>query len=134
MPEVKGEDGAGKATTTKSIKGWSFITVGASWCDPCKKELPAWDGMAPDFASKITFIAVDVEDSADKGKAFHKELKLKNLTGLYAKDVGNLGSVMPSTYVVDGKGVIRYERCGFEKQGAAGEVKDMRAALQKLLP
>ena len=134
MPEVKGTDANGKSTSTKS-KGWVFVTVGASWCDPCKKELPAWDKLAPDFSGKIAWVAVDIDDKVADGKKFHDDLKLKNLSRLYTSQstIGNLGSVMPSSYVVDPKGVIRYERCGFEKQGADGEVKDMREQLGKLL-
>jgi thiol-disulfide isomerase/thioredoxin len=134
MPEVKGTDQNDKAATTKG-KGWVFVTVGASWCDPCKKELPAWDKLAPDFAGKITWVAVDIDEKVADGKKFHDELKLKNLQRLYTKEssIGNLGSVMPSSYVVDPKGVIRYERCGFEKQGVDGEISDMRAQLAKLL-
>ena len=40
---------------------------------------------------------------------------------------------MPSSYVADPKGVIRYERCGFEKDDADNETKQMRAAISKLL-
>jgi len=134
MPEVKGVDENDKSVSTKG-KGWVFVTVGASWCDPCKKELPAWDKLAPDFAGKITWVAVDIDEKVADGKKFHNDLKLKNFTRLYTKEstIGNLGSVMPSSYVVDAKGVIRYERCGFEKQGVDTEVKDMRAQLGKLL-
>ena len=37
-------DAAGKAFKLKALKGkWLLITVGADWCDACKKELPTWD-------------------------------------------------------------------------------------------
>lgn len=133
IPEVTGTDDAGKSVSTKA-KGWTFVTVGASWCDPCKKELPAWDGLVKDYLGKITPFAVDNSEKVDDGKAFHKEMKIKNMTSVYTKNVFDLGTVMPSTFIVDDKGIIRYERCGFEKGDVSGEVKKMKAALDKFRP
>jgi hypothetical protein len=39
---------------------------------------------------------------------------------------------MPTTFVADDKGVIRYVRAGFEKGDVAGETKKMREQLTKL--
>jgi peroxiredoxin len=135
LPQIKGTDQNDKATSVQAGPGWVFVTVGASWCDPCAKELPAWDKLAPDFP-KITWVAVDISEKTADGKAFHSKLGIKNMSRVYTREanIGNLGSVMPSSYVVDPKGVIRYERCGFEKEGVDDEVKTMRAQLTKLVP
>ena len=42
-------DAGGHAFRVKATKGWKMLTFGASWCKPCAKELPAWDGIAPDY-------------------------------------------------------------------------------------
>src|SRR4051794_20752583 len=56
-------DAAGKSFKLKTLKGkWVLITVGAAWCKPCAKELPAWDKLAGILKGKITFIAVSVDD------------------------------------------------------------------------
>jgi len=39
-------DAGGKPFRVKATKGWKMLTFGASWCKPCAKELPAWDGIA----------------------------------------------------------------------------------------
>lgn len=133
-------DGAGKSFKLKSFKGkWVLVTVGAEWCKPCAKELPAWDKIAPDYKDKITFIAINIDDSIDDGKKFNKKLKLVNLTLVYmpadkSAVVAKYGSDnMPTTYVADPQGVIRYVKAGFEKGDVSGETKKLRAQLAKLL-
>ena len=134
LPNIKNAvDETGKTVTFKT-GGWVFVTVGASWCKPCAKELPTWDKLAPEFA-KVKFFAVDISEKPSDGKAFHAKLGIKNLNKVYTAEsnIANLGSVMPSSYVVDLKGVIRFERCGFEEHDADSETKQMRAAITKLV-
>lgn len=133
-------DAAGKPFKLKAFKGkWVLVTVGAEWCKPCAKELPAWDKLQPDYKGKITFVAINIDDSIADGKRFFKKLKIANLTTVFmpadkSAVVAKYGSDnMPTTYVADPKGVIRYVRAGFEKGDIAGETKRMREQLQKLL-
>jgi thiol-disulfide isomerase/thioredoxin len=130
----------GKAFRLKALKGkWAMVTFGASWCKPCAKELPAWDKIAPEWKGKVAFIAVDLDTDPDTGKKFHdKELKLKNLTRVYLSPdsavAAKYGSDhMPTTVLVDPKGIIRYIRGGFEKGDVDGEVKKMKEQLTKLV-
>src|SRR3954465_6956878 len=77
-------DAKGKAFKLKAYKGkWLVVTVGASWCKPCAKELPTWDKIAGERAGKVTFVAIDIDDDVADGKKFHDKLKLKNLTRVY---------------------------------------------------
>jgi thiol-disulfide isomerase/thioredoxin len=132
-------DANGKSFKLKSISGWRLVTVGASWCKPCAKELPTWDKLAPEFKGKVTFVAVNIDDELDDGKKFNKKLKLQNLTLVYlpadkSAVVAKYGSDnMPTTFVADPQGVIRYVRAGFEKGDVSGETKKMREQLTKLV-
>ena len=131
-------DANGHAFKVKSIKGWRVLTFGASWCKPCAKELPAWDKIAPDYTGKVTFVAVDLDKSADDGKAFHKKLKLSHMQRAYldpdSASAAKYGSDhMPTTVLADPAGVIRYIRGGFEKGDVDGEVKKMKEQLAKLV-
>jgi thiol-disulfide isomerase/thioredoxin len=77
-------DGAGKSFKLKSLKGkWVLVTVGAEWCNPCAKELPAWDNIAPEYKDKMTWVAINIDDDIEDGKKFNKKLKLANLTLVY---------------------------------------------------
>lgn len=133
-------DAKGKPFKLKSFKGkWVLVTVGAEWCKPCAKELPAWDKISPEYKDKITFVAINIDDSIDDGKKFFKKLKIANLTTVFmpadkSAVVAKYGSDnMPTTYVADPQGVIRYVRAGFEKGDVAGETKKMREQLTKLV-
>ena len=131
-------DASGKAFKVKPLKGWKMLTFGASWCKPCAKELPAWDKLAPAWKDKVTFVAVDLDSEVDAGKAFHKKLKLKNMTLVSmspdSPSAGKYGSDhMPTTVLADPEGVIRYIRGGFEKGDVDGEVKKMKETLTKLV-
>jgi thiol-disulfide isomerase/thioredoxin len=132
-------DAAGKSFKLKSLKGgWVLVTVGADWCKPCAKELPAWDKLAPEFKDKVKFVAINIADDINDGKKFNAKLKLKNLLLVYmpadkSAVVAKYGSDnMPTTFVADPQGVIRYVRAGFEKGDVSGETKKMRAQLTKL--
>jgi thiol-disulfide isomerase/thioredoxin len=133
-------DAAGHSFKLKAYKGkWVLVTVGAQWCKPCAKELPTWDKLAPEFKNKITFIAINIDDSPEDGKKFFKKLKIANLVQVFlpadkSAVVAKYGSDnMPTTFVADPQGVIRYVRAGFEKGDTSGEQKKMRAQLTKLL-
>ena len=133
-------DAAGKAFKLKSLKGkWVLVTVGAEWCKPCAKELPAWDKLQPEFKDKIAFVAINIDDSIDDGKKFFKKLKIANLLTVFmpadkSAVVAKYGSDnMPTTFVADPQGVVRYVRAGFVKGDVSGETKKMRAQLQKLV-
>ena len=120
-------DANGKQFRLKSLKGkWVLVTIGAEWCEACVKELPTWDKLAPDWASKVTFVAINVNDNSDDGKRFNKKLKLKNLTLVYMPQdksgvVDRYGADhMPSTFVADPNGVVKFVRDGFEKEDTDG--------------
>jgi thiol-disulfide isomerase/thioredoxin len=135
-------DASGKPVKLKAWKGkWLVVTVGADWCKPCAKELPTWDKLAgePELKGKVVFVAIDIDDEIDVGKKFHDKLKLKNMVRVYLPSdkssiAGNYGSDhMPSTFVADGKGVVRLVREGFETGDADGEYKKFKDALDKLV-
>jgi thiol-disulfide isomerase/thioredoxin len=131
-------DASGHPFHVKGIKGWRMLTFGASWCKPCAKELPAWDGIAPDYRGKVAFVAVDLDTDKEAGKGFHKRLKLHNMTLVYLSPdsavAAKYGSDhMPTTVLADPDGVIRYVRGGFEKGDVDGEVRKMKDEIEKLV-
>jgi thiol-disulfide isomerase/thioredoxin len=127
---------SGKSFKLKSYRGkWLFVTFGGSWCKPCKKELPAWDKIAPGYKGKLTFVAINIDNDPAKGKKFNNELKLKNLTRVYlpaksaaADDQYETGT-FPSTFVIDPNGIVRHIHKGF----SSGDVDGMKSKIGELL-
>jgi thiol-disulfide isomerase/thioredoxin len=131
-----GKDEAGKDFKLKSLKGkWVVITIGASWCSPCKKELPTWDKMAGNMTGKAVFVAINADNDPKDGKKFNNTLKIKNMTRVYlpadkSAVVARYGAeTMPTTFVVDPNGVVKFRKDGFQERDPEGEYKKFRGVL-----
>ncbi|MGU3495194.1 thiol:disulfide interchange protein TlpA [Xanthobacteraceae bacterium A53D] len=115
MPDLTFADAAGKPVTLDDFKGQTLlINLWATWCVPCRKEMPALDQLetamgGPDF--KVVAINLDTRDPK-KPHAFLNEIGVKSLA-FYAdpetksfqalRTVGR-GFGLPTTLLVDGKG------------------------------
>jgi thiol-disulfide isomerase/thioredoxin len=82
-PNFDYENHAGGKTSLESLKGkYVYIDVWATWCGPCRQEIPFLQKVEEKFHDKnIAFvsISVDVEKDHDKWKKFVSE---KNLGGI----------------------------------------------------
>jgi peroxiredoxin len=127
---------AGKKFRLKDQAGkWVLYTFGAKWCKPCAKELPAWDKLAPKYAGKVVFVAVNINNKPDEGKAFMSSLHLKNLLVVFLPDEQSAAMKsydpdhMPSTFVIDPKGIVRLVQYGYDK----GDEKKLASKLDALI-
>lgn len=134
---VKAKDGAGKRVRLKGHRGKIVIlTFGASWCKPCKRELPAWEKLARTYRDKgaeVVFLAVNIDKKRDKGEAFMKAAKLKAMRAVYEPSGGTVDTyeppTMPTTYVIDGRGLVRYRHAGYR----AGDENELASKIDRLL-
>jgi thiol-disulfide isomerase/thioredoxin len=132
---VQAKDGRGKRVKLKAYRGKLVVlTFGASWCKPCKKELPAWDKLARKYKGQnVTFLAVNIDKELAKGRAFMKEARLGAMQAAYEPDSATVESyeppTMPTTYVIDGRGIVRFRHAGYR----AGDEKALAAKLDALL-
>jgi peroxiredoxin len=120
--ELDAKTAKGKKFRLKDMAGkWVLYTFGASWCQPCHKELPAWDKIAPKFSGKVLFVAVNINNKEEEGKQFIDSLKLKNIFPVFMPDENSPAMKaydpdrMPSTFVIDPQGVIRIVQYGYDK-------------------
>ena len=95
----------------------------ATWCIPCRQEIPEFNRMQADLQSKgvqVVGISMD-EDGAESVKPFLQQVPVKYTIGLGSGTIGQL----PITLVIDrnGKTVQRFE--GFTKPA------DIRTAVDK---
>ena len=132
-------DASDKPFKLKAVSGWRFVSANAAWCEPCKKELPQWDKLQAALGSKITFVALSLDNDVKDGKAFHKKLKLSHMKLVYMPEeksgvAASYGaSTMPASFVIDPEGVIKYVHKGFDPRDADGEYKKMKERLEKLI-
>src|SRR5713101_9684448 len=82
VPDLAFLDGAGDRKTLGEWRGRAvLLNLWATWCVPCRKEMPALDGLqaklsGPDF--EVVAINIDTRD-LEKSKNFLKDAKLTRL-------------------------------------------------------
>jgi thiol-disulfide isomerase/thioredoxin len=100
-----------------------LLDVWASWCGPCKQELPMLDAMARRLKGQgIDILAVSVDQERANVDKFLRGHGAWSLTiahdpnGLIAERLQP--EKMPTSYVVDRSGIVRYVNAGFAPEDA----------------
>jgi thiol-disulfide isomerase/thioredoxin len=131
---VSVKDAAGKAFKLKKYKDRIVVlTFGASWCKPCKKELPAFEKLAKKYdKKKVIFVAVNVDSKLSKGKAFAAKAGLKKVVALYDPKSSTVESydppTMPSTYIIK-RGIVKKVHAGYR----SGDISKIEKFINKEL-
>jgi thiol-disulfide isomerase/thioredoxin len=99
---------------TKSLTGWRgkvvLLNIWATWCVPCREEMPALDKLQTELGGKeFEVVAVNIDKGgSDKAKAFLQETGATHLA-LYTDPSGKLFAAlkavgMPTTLIIDRDG------------------------------
>jgi thiol-disulfide isomerase/thioredoxin len=125
VPEIHVESLGGKDLGIGDYRGKVvLLDVWASWCGPCKQELPMLDDMAKRLrADGVEVVAVSVDQERANLVKFLKARPRWALTiahdpkGAIADRLAP--EKMPTSYIIDREGIIRYVNSGFEPSDAA---------------
>lgn len=95
------------------------INFWATWCNPCQEELPEFEKLQQRYRERgLKILTISVDSNLENVRGFIKKNDLK-LTALWdhKKRLAEAYSVeaMPSTYLIDRFGVIRYVHKGFSR-------------------
>lgn len=98
-----------------------MVDFWASWCAPCKKSFPVLDELQKKFGSQgLVIVAVNEDQKKSDMDHFLKENKV-SFTVIHdaAQDGKKLVdkvdvSAMPSTFIIDGAGKVRFSHSGFQ--------------------
>jgi len=116
-------DGAGKVM---------IVDFWATWCEPCKDSFPHYQQLLDKYAGKLVVVGVSVDDDPSGIADFAKQ------TGVSFPLVWDEGQAlsasyqpptMPTSYVIDANGVVRYVHAGFHK----GDEEKIEANVAELL-
>jgi peroxiredoxin len=114
LPSLKGT-----TVTLGSMKGKVvLVDFWAQWCEPCKKELPQLDRLAKEYAAKgVVIVAVNIDKQRDNAERMVKQLGV-SLPVLLDPAGSVAGSYdlpkMPTSFVIDKKGIVRFVNEGFD--------------------
>jgi thiol-disulfide isomerase/thioredoxin len=118
--DVTLETMSGESINTADLRGKIVIlNLWASWCPPCKAELPDFDRIATEYKDQVVIVAADVD--AGKGGAYsyvQQNFPESDIIFAYDTVYGTAYSLaggngyIPYTAIMDQNGVIVYSDSG----------------------
>lgn len=97
----------GAPVTLRGLRGPAVINIWASWCDPCRRELPVMQSLADRAGARLTVLGVDTGDGREAGASFaaDKGVTMPTLFDEDRKLIGALGrTALPITIFLDASG------------------------------
>jgi len=111
-PALKGSTLDGKPFDLAALKG-KVVVVNqwATWCGPCREEMPLLDAFAKRYAAKgVVLVGLDEDDAKDEPEV-RKVMAAFSYPAVLAEsaatDAFHAPRVLPVTYVIDATGVVR---------------------------
>ena len=122
----------GPRVTLSALTGHVVVVdFWAQWCEPCKRELPELDKLAKALSGKATFVTVNIDKSRDNAQALVTQLGL-SLDVLLDPSGATAATYdlpkMPSSYVIDKKGIVRFVHEGYE----TGDIERFKREVDEL--
>ncbi|HXK25354.1 MAG TPA: TlpA disulfide reductase family protein [Myxococcota bacterium] len=110
-----------------------YLDFWASWCGPCQTAMPMIEQLSKEFpADQFQVIAVNLDEKPEKAKQFLEAHKISYPT--VSDPQGNLPKsfglkTMPTSYLIDRAGVVRYVHPGFR----ASDIDELRKKIREVL-
>ncbi|MET0343506.1 MAG: TlpA disulfide reductase family protein [Polyangiales bacterium] len=133
-PEIGLKDASGKPVDLAALKGQVvLVDFWASWCTPCREELPVLEALYKKYREQgLVIVGVGLDKDA---KNVSKFLRATPLSFRIVHDAD--GAVadryapakMPSSYLIDRKGLIRHVHAGFKAADKVVLEREIKALL-----
>lgn len=133
-PPIDLPDQDGKNVDLKELRGnVVLVDFWASWCGPCKREMPVLESLHKKYADQgLVIVGVNIDSNAKKMNKFLKGAPVSfrivhdpriAIAQRYEP------STMPSSYLIGRAGKLRYVHEGFRKKDAQEIEKRVKALL-----
>lgn len=115
-PEIEVTNTKGRTVALTDFAGEPVvINFWATWCPPCRAELPVFDKLAKEYRKKISFMMIDLGEEKDKVTSFVKKGGFS--FPVYFDPLGKAGAAysvraIPQTVVIDADGNVAATHVG----------------------
>ena len=135
VPAFTGELMTEGVVDSASFEGQvTYLTFFASWCTPCRREFPELAAMQTEYGARgFQVISVGVDTDPRKSEGFARSAGATFPIILDPKGLiqGKFDvKSMPTTYIIDRKGLIQHKQVGFSPDNTPGVV---RPVIERLL-
>jgi thiol-disulfide isomerase/thioredoxin len=117
--------GGGDFDLSKERGAKVVLSFWASWCGPCRKELPALAELAKQ-RKDVKFYAVNVDRDDAAAKRFLEQVKfdLPIVWDNQSKSMGQYNVLsMPTMFLIDANGTVKWRKTGFSAERGLGELE-----------
>lgn len=112
-----------------------YLDFWASWCGPCRKSLPLLNELRAELKGQgFEVIAINLDENPELGKKFLQERPVDYPIGSDTKGVLPQAygvMAMPTSYLIDRKGVVRKVHEGFRESDMPKIRKEVMELLSK---
>jgi len=133
-PPIALPDRDGTTVTLESLRGRVvLVDMWASWCPPCKAAFPAYDQLYRDYRDRgFEVLAINVDEKRAAADAFLNGREFTMRVLFDPKGTAPMGfdlKAMPTSYLVDKRGAIRFSHEGFTDK----VVQQYRSEIEQLI-
>ena len=125
---VKTVNGKGEVTRDSLSGKVAIVDFWATWCGPCKQSFPKLEELAKQNQGKVQVVGISVDDKADGVADFAKSNGATFAIGWDdGHAIANRWKVdsMPTTYILDSSGTVRYIHAGYHDGEAETIAKEL---------
>jgi thiol-disulfide isomerase/thioredoxin len=115
-PDFSLQDMDGETFELKKTRGhWVFLHFWASWCGPCKKEMPAVQHLANSMQDNLQIVMINTAEDDDTVFTFLAAINVElnsliDKDGLVTEEWKPRG--LPTTFLINPQGEIKYQAIG----------------------